>query len=186
MPVITLSRQLGSRGDAVALAVAERLHLRLIGRELINQAARQAGAPEIALAEIDELGLLGLRPDRVALKTYRTTVEQIIRAEAAAGDVLVVGRGSQIVLAEQPGVLHVRIIAPLAVRIGCVQERCRVSAEVAAARIAASDRMRAAYVRRHYRARMDDPYWYDLILNMGRLQVEAAVALICTAADRCG
>lgn len=185
MPVITLSRELGSRGDEVALAVAERLNLRLIGRELINQAARQAGAPEIALAEIDELGLLGLRPDRTALELYRTTVEQIIRAEAAAGDVLLVGRGSQVVLAGRPGVLHVRIIAPLAARISCVQERCRVSAEAAAARIAASDRVRAAYLRRHYRARVDDPQWYDLVINMARLRVEDAAALVCAAADRC-
>ncbi len=45
-----------------ARAVAERLGLRLIGRELINRAARAAGVPEVALAEIDELGLLGVKP----------------------------------------------------------------------------------------------------------------------------
>jgi cytidylate kinase len=186
MPVITLSRELGSCGDDVALAVAGRLKLRLIGRDLINQAARQAGAPEIALAEIDELGLLGLRPNRAALELYRTTVEQIIRNEAAAGDVLLVGRGSQVVLAGQAGVLHVRIIAPWAARIACVQARCNVSPEVAAARIAASDRARAAYLRRHYRARVDDPQWYDLIINMARLQVADAAALICAAAGQRG
>ena len=112
MPIITLSRELGSRGDDVALAVAERLKLRLIGRELINQAARQAGAPEIALAEIDELGLLGLKPGRAAFQLYRTTVEQVIRDLAAGGNVLLIGRGGQIVLAGQAGVLHVRVSAP--------------------------------------------------------------------------
>lgn len=186
MPVITLSRELGSRGDDVALVVAEQLALRLIGRDLINQAARQAGAPEIALAEIDELGLLGLRPDQAAWQLYRTTVEQVIRREAAAGNVLLVGRGSQVVLAGQPGVLHVRIIAPLAARVACVQERCRITPEAAAARIAASDRARTAYLRRHYGARLDDPQWYDLIINMARLQVADAAALVCTAAGRCG
>ncbi len=183
MPVITLSRELGSRGDDVAVAVAERLKLRLIGRELINQAARQAGAPEVALAEIDELGLLGLKPGRAAFQLYRTTVEQVIRDLAAGGNVLLVGRGGQIVLAGQAGVLHVRISAPHAARVRCVAERCRVSVEAAAARIAASDRARSAYLRRHYGAAWDDPQLYDLMINMAQLRVEDAAALVCLAAD---
>lgn len=184
MPIITLSRELGSRGDDVAVAVAERLKLRLIGRELINQAARQAGAPEIALAEIDELGLLGLKPSRAALQLYRTTVEQVIRDLAAGGNVLLVGRGGQIVLAGQAGVLHVRITAPHAARVCCVAERCRVSAEAAAARLAASDRARSAYLRRHYGAAWDDPQLYDLMIHMAQLRVATAAALVCLAAEQ--
>lgn len=184
MPIITLSRELGSRGDDVAVAVAERLKLRLIGRELINQAARQAGAPEIALAEIDELGLLGLKPSRAALQLYRTTVEQVIRDLAAGGNVLLVGRGGQIVLAGQAGVLHVRISAPHAARVCCVAERCRVSAEAAAARLAASDRARSAYLRRHYGAAWDDPQLYDLMIHMAQLRVATAAALVCLAAEQ--
>ena len=53
MAVITLSREMGSLGDDIARAVAARLGLRLVGRELINRAAKEAGAPEVALAEID-------------------------------------------------------------------------------------------------------------------------------------
>ncbi len=184
MPVITLARELGSRGDDVAVAVAEALQLRLVGRELINQAARAAGVPEVALAEIDELGLLGLKPDRKALQLYRATVERVIREQAERGDVLLVGRGGQVVLAGRPGVLHVRIIAPLAARIRCVQERCHISAEAAAARVAASDRARAAFLRRHYGVRWDDPCLYDLIINMAHLTVAGAAALICQAAQQ--
>jgi cytidylate kinase len=184
MPVITLSREIGSRGDDVAVAVADRLKLRLVGRELINQAARQAGVPEVALAEIDELGLLGVKPGREALRQYRETAERVIGELAAKGDVFLVGRGGQVALSGQSGVLHVRIIAPRPERIRCVQERCRVSAEAAAARVATSDRARAAYLRRHYGARWDDPQWYDLIINLARLGVVEAADLICLAATQ--
>lgn len=182
MPVITLSRELGSRGDDVAVAVAGQLGWRLVGRELINRAAREAGVPEVALAEIDELGLLGVKPDRAALRLYRETVERVILEQAERGDVLLVGRGSQVVLGGRPGVLHVRIIAPLDARVRCVQERCHISAEAAAARVAASDRARAAFLRRHYGVRWDDPRLYDLVINMAHLSVEDATALICLAA----
>lgn len=182
MPVITLSRELGSRGDDIALAVAERLRLRLVGREVINRAARAAGAPEVALAEIDELGLLGVKPSPAALRLYRQKVAQVIREFAAAGDVLIVGRGGQVVLADQPGTLHVHVIAPREMRVRLVMERCRVPLEVAEARVEASDRARAAYLRRHHGVRWDAPELYDLVLNMAHLSVDTAVDLICLAA----
>jgi cytidylate kinase len=184
MPVITLSRELGSRGDDIAAGVAERLRLRLVGRDLINEAARQAGVPEVALAEIDELGLLGVKPSREAMRLYRQTAEQIIHARADEGNVVLVGRGSQIALAGRPGILHLRIIAPLTDRIHCLQERSGIAAEAAAARIATSDRMRADYLLRHYGTRWDAPENYDLIINTARLSVETAIALICHVADQ--
>ena len=184
MPIITLSRELGSRGDDIAVGVAEKLNLRLVGRDLLNQAARQAGVPEVALAEIDELGLLGVKPSREALQRYRLTVEGVMGALADASNIVLVGRGSQIVLAGRPGVLHVRIIAPRAERVRCVQERCHVSPEAAAARIDASDHARAGYLRRSYGARWDDPALYDLVLNTAHWSVESAVDLLCLAAQQ--
>ncbi len=182
MTIITLSRELGSRGDDVAKAVAERLGLRLVGREMINRAAQDAGAGEVALAELDELGLLGVKPSAASQKRYRAKIVEIIEAQAAQGDVLLVGRGSQVVLGQRQDVLHVRITAPLALRCATVQERCKVSAEVAAARVAASDAARAAYHKRHFGVRWDDGSLYDLVLNLARLTVPAAVETICAAA----
>jgi len=182
MPVITLSRELGSLGDDVAVAVAQRLGLRLVGRELINRAAQAAGAPEIALAEIDELGLLGVKPSRAAMRLYAEKVADVIRELAAQGDVLLVGRGGQGVLAGRPDVLRVRVIAPRPMRVRLVQERCRVSAEAASARVEATDRARAAYLWRTHRIRPDAPEHYDLVINMAHLSVMAAAEILCAAA----
>jgi cytidylate kinase len=184
MAVITLSREMGSRGDDVARLVAERLGLRLVGRELINRAAKEAGAPEVALAEIDELGLLGVKPSAGVLRLYREKVGTVIHELAAAGDVLLVGRGGQVILAHQPGVLHVRIIAPLDTRLALVQARCRVRAEVAAARIEASDAARTGFLKRHFGVRGDEAHLYDLVINLEHLNVTAAVDLVCLAAAR--
>jgi cytidylate kinase len=184
MPVITLSREMGSLGNDVAMAAAERLGLRLVGRELINRAARAAGAPEVALAEIDELGLLGVKPSPVAVRLYAQKVAEVIRELAARGDLLVVGRGGQVVLAGEPGVLHVRVTAPLAMRLHTVQVRCHVTPEAAAARIAASDKARATYLRRSHGVCWDAPGLYDLVLSMAHLSVDAAADVICLAATR--
>jgi cytidylate kinase len=184
MPVITLSRELGSWGDDVAIAVADRLGLRLVGRELINRAARAAGAPEVALAEIDELGLLGVRPSPAAVRLYTQKVAEVIREMAGRGGLLVVGRGGQVVLAGEPGVLHVRVIAPRPMRLQIVQERCHVTPEAATARIDASDKARATYLRRYHGVRWDAASLYDLVLNMAHLSVDAAADVICLAATQ--
>ena len=184
MAVITLSREMGSRGDDVARLVAERLGLRLIGREIINRAAKDAGAPEVALAEIDELGLLGVRPSAAALRLYREKVSAIIDELTAEEAVLLVGRGGQVILAGRPDVFHVRIIAPRSMRLALIQERCRVPVEVAAARIDASDAVRTGYLKRHFGVRGDEPHLYDLIINMAHMDVPGAVDLVCLAAAR--
>jgi cytidylate kinase len=111
-------------------------------------------------------------------------VAEVILALAAGGDVLLAGRGGQAVLAGQPGVLHVRIIAPRPQRVATVQERCLITPEAAAARVQASDQARTAYLRRHYGLALNDPALYDLVLNLARLDVDAAAAIICLAASR--
>jgi cytidylate kinase len=184
MTVITLSRELGSRGDDVAVVLAERLGLRIVGRELINRAARAAGAPEVALAEIDELGLLGVRISAATLAEYREKVTAVLNEQANGGDVLLVGRGGQVALRAQPEVLHVRIIAPLPMRVALVRERCNISEAAAAARVASSDKARAAFLRRTHQARWDDPLLYDLIINMAGLTVGEAVAIVAAAAQQ--
>jgi cytidylate kinase len=185
LTVITLSRQLGSGGDVVAQEVANRLGLRLVDREIINQAARQAGVPEVALAEIDELGLLGVKPRPAALREYGETASRLIRQLADEGNLLVVGRGGQVVLADYAGALHVRVIAPQSMRLDRIQVKCRVTADVAAALLEASDRARTSYVLRHFQVDPDSCNLYDLILNMAHLTIATATDLICLAAQRC-
>lgn len=181
MTVITLSRELGSRGDDIAFALSERLGVRIAGRDVINRAAKATGAPEIALAEIDELGLLGVRRSAATAEAYLAKVATIIYELAEAGNVLIVGRGGQVVLAGRPEVLHVRVIAPLEQRVSTVMAGCHISHDAAAARVEASDHARAALLRRSHQERWDDPLLYDLVLNMRYMTVSDGVETICSA-----
>jgi len=60
MAIVTISRQLGAGGYRVASGVAKALGLRIIDREAIDQAALEAGVPEIALHELGYEGRRGL------------------------------------------------------------------------------------------------------------------------------
>ena len=178
MSAITVSRQMGSRGDELALGVAERLGWRRVCRDLINQAAQAAGVPQVALAEIDELGFLGLRTSAKEWGAYQSQVERILRELADEGDVVIVGRGGQVVLRERPDVLHVRVVAPLEMRVDRLRRERNVSEESARACLEASARARARYLRRSHGVRVDDPALYHLTINTGLLDLSQAVDLV--------
>jgi len=178
MPAITLSRKLGSLGTEIARSLADSLGYRMMWREVINEAASRACAPEVALAVIDDLGLLGLRPSSKAQRAFLESVQQIVEQLAAEGNVVVVGRAGQIILRGYPGVLHVRITAPLALRVERIAARHSISAAAAKARVESSDQSRSTYVRRHYHVDWDDPKSYDLVINTEIIPVPVARDLI--------
>jgi cytidylate kinase len=181
MAAVTISRQLGSLGFEVARTAADALGYRLVWREAINQAARQAGAPEVALAAIDELGLLGLCPSPKVCHAYHTAVRQVIKELASEGGVVILGRAGQIILRDRLDVLHIRVIAPKRLRVDRISQRHTISLQAAEAQVEASDRYRQSYLRRFYHARGDDPELYDIVINTERMTPEEAASLICEA-----
>ncbi len=180
--IITVARQMGSAGREVGRLVSERLGYRLVWREVINQAARRGGAPEAALAVIDELGLLGIQPSDAEYDAYREAVQQVILELAQEGRIVIVGRAGQAILAGRPDVLHVRLIAPADLRAQRVAGWQKIPLASARAQIRASDKYRRKYLRRFYNQDWDDPNLYDLTLNTGRLSPGQAADLICAAA----
>jgi cytidylate kinase len=181
MSAITISREMGSLGCQVAQVLGQRLGYRVVWREAINQAAIRAGAPEVALAVIDELGLLGLRPDAQALQAYLTAIAQVMRELADAGQVILVGRAGQAILRGRADVYHVRVTAPIEVRAARLTQSKGLTIEAARAQVTASDRSRRRYLKRSYGIRWDDPDLYDLVVNTQFLSPVTAGDLIYRA-----
>jgi cytidylate kinase len=179
MAVITISRQLGSLGRDVANQVAERLGYRLVWRDMINEAARRASTPEVALATIDELDLLGLSPAPSARKAYRQAVQQVMEELAQAGNVVILGRAGQIVLRDYPHLVSVRIIAPLDVRARRVAQQQGITFDAAQSQVEASDRHRRDYLEKFYQAKWDDPALYDLVINTVHIAPSDAAEVVC-------
>ena len=183
--VITISRQLGSLGDEVAQAIAERLNFRVICRDLINQAAIRAGVPEVALATIDDLGLLGLRPSTLARQNYHIAVREMMEEYSKEGNIVIIGRAGQVILKDHPNVLHVKVIAPSTLRAKRIAQAQNISLEAAQSQVEMSDKNRRNYLKRYYKVRWDNPELYDLIVNTARLNPSQAACLICQTLDQC-
>ena len=120
-------------------------------------------------------------PLSVAFDRYVRMVGLVIRKLAREGNVLLLGRGGQVLLRSNPGVLHVQLVAPLTYRVEVVMARLGLTKREAQNRVRASDHARSDYLRRYHDVDWLDPTLYDLVINTGRLPVEAAVQLIIDA-----
>ncbi len=184
MTVITISRQLGSLGTTLGRQIASRLDYRLVKRELFNQAARLVSSPDMALATIDELGLLGIEPDETQQHTYLKAVETVMKKLVQEGNVVIVGRAGQVILKNMPNILHVRVIAPQEVRIQRIVKAHQITAKAAGSQIEDSDRYRADYLQRHYHIDWDDPSHYHLVINTGKMDLETAAEMVFAAVHK--
>ncbi len=108
-------------------------------------------------------------------------VRESVQRAYEAGDVVIVGRGGQAILRDKPGVLHVRLEAPLDVRVQRLAERNHLSAKEARQFVLDRDKASAEYLQRFYGIDWSEPTLYHLILNTGMWQLEAAAQCIVSA-----
>lgn len=178
MRAITISRQMGSMGRDVANILAKQLGYQVVWREVINQAASRARTPEVALAAIDELDLLGLRPPMREVQAYHDAVRELMQEYVEQGSIIIVGRAGQVILRGIEGVLHVRLYAPIDVRTERIAQRNQITIEAARLQVEASDKYRQRYLRRFYHAQWDDPDLYDLMVNTAHFSVVETASII--------
>jgi len=122
-----------------------------------------------------------LRPMSIAMDDYVRMVGMVIRDLAKEGRVIIVGRGSQVLLKDHPVALHVQIIAPFWHRVKTIIEREGLERRAAVSRVRTSDRARADYLRRYHNVHWLDPQLYDLVINTAKVPVEVAATLIVEA-----
>lgn len=206
MAVITISRQFGSGGDEIAAQVAERLGYRVFDKTLMAQAAADMELAEGAFVDFSEdtykmQGFLDrlLNPSAVAqVKTWVTNergvkVPGVINLDEAHSTVLasatinlayqrdnmvIVGRGGQVILKDRPDVLHVRIVAPLNDRVQRLHDRANMSYGGAKDAALNHDITSADYLKRFYDIDWANPLHYGLVLNTGHLGIDLACTLI--------
>jgi cytidylate kinase len=115
---------------------------------------------------------------------YVRALTDIARDLARHDGVLILGRGSQVILADWPGAFHALLIAPLGKRIEAFAAREDISADEAAKRVQEHAKGRAAFHRKFFKIEVDDPCHYHLVLNTACLSTEAAAEIIANAARR--
>lgn len=200
-PAVTISYQTGAGAHEIAGLLAKRLQSadskedfpwtvfdhHLVGKVLEEHHLPQSLAkfmPEDRRSYIQDVieEFAGVRPP--SWVTAPQVAETVLHL-ADAGHVILVGRGASVITARMPNVFHVRLIAPLPMRITRVQETNHLTQEEASKFVAKSDRGRGRYAKAHFDVCVDDDLLYHLVINTDRIPIPEAVELISDGARRC-
>ena len=206
MAVITISRQSGSEGNEITRLLCKRLGYQYFDKALMIDFAAKLGIQPDQVVDLsaDQYQARGFwerafgsfqmpfgDPSGWALAVQQDILEEIslqqirqmITFAYERDNVVIVGRGGQIVLADQPNVLHVRVVAPLETRIARWQKRENLSYDEARARVREHDAAHIDFIKCFYNADLNDPALYDLVINTEKITPEMAVDLIVKVAE---
>lgn len=185
MAVITVSRQMGSLGDGIAARVAETLGYKLVSREDIHRLAQDCDDDVKKACSLFESELPKGFRERYLFKepSYASLFKSLNFELAAEGNVVILGRGAQVVLAGQTGVLRVRVVAPGDLREERVMERHGMDKAEAADYLRQYDQHRRSLIESIFHRSMSDWDLYDLLINTAGFDLERAASLVVAAAN---
>jgi cytidylate kinase len=192
-PSVTISRMTGSGGYSIASKLADYLQARapadcpwtVFDRNLMEKvlddhhlSKRTAEfVPEnhksMLCDTVEEF--LGLHPSTWTLVQQ---ISETILHLAEMGNVILVGRGANVVTGKLSNVLRVRLAGSLEKRTERVQRVYSLDQRQALELIRKQDEGRRRYLKDHFGKEINDPLLYDLIINTDRLGYDEAARLI--------
>ena len=183
--LITIGRQFGSGGKAVADELGHRLGIPVYDSELITEAARKSGISEEFFHKRDEkrralfIGMRSGMDDEVIFGIQ----SEVIRDLASKGSAIFVGRASDYVLRDLDCV-DVFISAPLEARVKRIVERQGLSESEAEDLIERKDRGRAEYYDFFTFSKWGVASNYDLCIDSSILGISGTADLIIDFAKK--
>jgi cytidylate kinase len=195
--IITISREFGAGGSDLAALLGPRLGWPVLDQDIVPRVAgklrlddrtvqlfdehpptlraRISAALTIPQPDINVLQPTGEAPSHDAIAAATRTV---VDEAAATPPLIVVGHGAQCILCARPDAVHVRLVAPLNIRVARVASRLGIDAAKAEAMAQRADADRRAWIQRYFHRDLDDDALYHLRINTGCVAIEEALALV--------
>jgi len=180
---ITLEREYGAGGGAIAKKLAGRLGWKLWDQELTCEIARVAKVDQAVVERMDErCDSLFYRLMKVFMRgsmeqslpvqgmghfdadSMVDFMQRVISGAASEGNSVIVGRGAPFLLRHRPDTLHVFVYAPLEEKIRRLREAGKTEAD-AIEEIENVDRQRVIFVRRYFGMEWPTRELYHMMIN---------------------
>jgi len=191
---VTISRQAGSGAKDIALKLANYLQntpgksstpWMIFDRELVEEVLKEHHLPsslaflrpEDRVPRMEEMieEVFGAFPP--ASHFVRQTAETILRM-ANHGNVIIIGRGANVVTSSIDHVLHVRLVGSLEKRIERIKTYEECDQKAALRFIHNADLGRRRYLRTYFHKDIEDPLLYHLTINTDLMTSQQAAKII--------
>ncbi len=180
---ITVEREYGAGGGAIARKLAERLGWKLWDQALTCEIARVARVDQAVVERMDErcdslfyrlmkvfmrgsmeqsLSVGGM--DHFDADSMVEFMQRVISGAASDGNSVIVGRGAPFLLRGRPDTFHVFVYAPLEEKIRRLRQAGK-SEDQAVEEIASVDRQRVVFVRKYFGMEWPTRELYHMMIN---------------------
>ena len=185
---VTISRQAGSGAHVIADRLAQYLAARatdslvpwtVVDRNLVDKVIEEHRLPpylgkflrEDRIPAINDMleELCGLHPP--ALTLLRKIAQTILHL-VERGNVIIIGRGANVVTRKLDYVLNLRLVGSLEKRIAYIQSTTQMGLKEASAFVQAEDRGRRRYARKYFNVDIDNPLLYHMVINTDMLDYD--------------
>jgi cytidylate kinase len=108
-------------------------------------------------------------------------ISRTILQLAELGNIIIIGRGANVITSKLTNSFHVRLIAPLEERIKRFSEIYNLDKKTAVEIIEEHDNSRKKYLKSIFNKKIDDPFLYHLVVNTSKLSPEDIAFIISEA-----
>ncbi len=183
MAIVTISRERGAFGRSVAKALSASFGARFIDREIVDARLEAMGITAKNRHAFDERKPGFFAALTTAVEEYVCCLKQILYEEAMNGNCVILGRGSQVLFKDVPGVISVRLVAPPEVRYQKVAETENIDLREAKQIVDRTDRDRGGFNSYFFDTEWTSPLTYQLVINTEHLEPANIAALITNLAN---
>jgi cytidylate kinase len=181
--IVTIEREYGAGGAAIAERLARQLGWKLWDQEITAEIARQVNVDRKSVENLEE------RVDPIFYRLMKVFMRgsferslpvgnleyldcenlvpfmsRVIERVAAEGDCVIVGRGAPYILRDRPDAFHVFVYAPWEEKMRRLRELGKSEAE-AAELIESIDQERSTFVRKYFQKEWPMRHYYHLMVN---------------------
>ena len=189
--IISIGREFGSAGHEIAERIAKRYGLSLYDHNLLREVADLHNVKTEDLEIYDEMkhnkflyrtvkGMSSSPADNVAMMQFNFLREKAEKGESF----VVVGRCSETILKDYPGLISIFIIGNMDHKIARVSKLYGMNEKEAERFIREKDRKRKKYHDSHCKTKWSESHNYDLSLNSSTLGVSGSVDFLSLYIDK--
>lgn len=149
--------------------------------DALKQKAHVAQAAEAAESKYDDRDKIPFQfnvDGWIDSDIYKTMITKVINETAKRGNVVIEGRGGQNILADMPGVVHVRLVANQADRVERMIKQRHLKQADAADYVNTLDARSRDYLRFYFNCDPDLPTQYHVVLNTSRVSIQKCADII--------
>lgn len=181
MPIITISREMGTGAYGIAKELAKKLKYTLVDGPKLAACAAEYGLSLEMLQAVDEKPPSYNTVEDRARAASLNSIELILLDLAKKGNVILYGRGGQDLVQGCGNVLRLRFVADFEERVERFAEREWIDPDLAQELIRRSDHQRGGFIHFYFDRDWNDPLGYDLTFNTSRLSSSAIVDIVVAA-----